>query len=96
MAAQAGLIDPNMMPQPQMAGAPPQQSAPSSGEGTAEERAAANVSRTDMIIASHESINGNYEKLKNIFKNNSSYLTEEERLKYINIYCTDKLKESIP
>lgn len=54
-----------------------------------------NVSRTDMIIASHESINGNYEKLKNIFKNNSSYLTEEERLKYINIYCTDKLKESI-
>ena len=54
-----------------------------------------NVSRMDMIIASHESINGNYEKLKNIFKSNSSYLTEEERLKYINIYCTDKLKESI-
>ena len=51
MAAQAGLIDPNMMPQPQMAGAPPQQSAPSSGEGTAEERAAANVSRTDNSMA---------------------------------------------
>ena len=54
-----------------------------------------NVSRTDMIIASHESINGNYEKLKNIFKSHSSYLTEEERLKYINIYCTEKLKEII-
>lgn len=52
MAAQAGLIDPNMMPQPQMTGAPPQQSAPpSSGEGTAEERAAANVSRTDNSMA---------------------------------------------
>lgn len=51
MAAQAGLIDPNMVPQPQMAGAPPQQSAPSSGEGTAEERAAANVSRTDNSMA---------------------------------------------
>lgn len=54
-----------------------------------------NVSRMDMIIASHESINGNYEKLKNIFKSHSSYLTEEERLKYINIYCTEKLKEII-
>ena len=52
MAAQAGLIDPNMMPQPQMGGAPqPQQSAPSSSEGTAEERAAANVSRTDNSMA---------------------------------------------
>ena len=39
MAAQAGLIDPNMMPQPQMAGAPPQQSQQPQ-QGTPEERAA--------------------------------------------------------
>ena len=48
MAAQAGLIDPNQMamPMPQGGGAPPQGNA-SASEGTAEERAAANVARTD-------------------------------------------------
>ena len=49
MAAQAGLIDPTQMPMPAptqpMGGAMPQ------GEGTAEERAAANVSRTDNSMA---------------------------------------------
>ena len=50
-----------------------------------------NVSKMDMIIASHESINGDYKKLKDIFENNSHDLSEEERLKYINIYCADEL-----
>ena len=50
-----------------------------------------NVSKIDMIIASHESIKGDYKKLKYMFKNNSSIISEEERLKYINIYCSREL-----
>ena len=46
-----------------------------------------NVSKIDMIVASHESINGNYDKLNDMFRNNSKKVSEEERLKYINIYC---------
>ena len=52
-----------------------------------------NVSKTDMIIASHESINGNYKKLKKLFKRNSYMLSNEERLKYIDIYCSNELKK---
>lgn len=48
-----------------------------------------------MIIASHNSINGNYEKLKAMFENNSHILIEKERLKYINIYCSEELKKII-
>lgn len=54
-----------------------------------------NVSKIDMIIASHESINGDYSKLKDMFKKNSYILKEKERLEYINIYCLDILKETI-
>lgn len=54
-----------------------------------------NVSKMNMIIASHESINGNYEKLKEMFKENSHILSEEEKLKYINIYCSNELKKII-
>ena len=54
-----------------------------------------NVSKKDMIIASHNSINGNYEKLKAMFENNSHILIEKERLKYINIYCSEELKKII-
>lgn len=52
-----------------------------------------NVSKIEMIIASHESINGDYNKLKEIFKNNSNTVSEKEKLKYINIYCSNKLKQ---
>lgn len=52
-----------------------------------------NVSKIEMIIASHESINGDYNKLKEIFKNNSHTVSEKEKLKYINIYCSNKLKQ---
>ncbi len=54
-----------------------------------------NVSQVDMIVASHESINGDYKKLKDMFKNNSHGLSEEERLEYINIYCSDELKQKL-
>ena len=45
-----------------------------------------------MIIVSHESINGNFRKLKEMFKNNSHILSEEERLKYVDTYCSKELK----
>ena len=54
-----------------------------------------NVSKNDMIVASHESINGKYEKLLNMFKNNSNIIDEKERIEYINIYCTKELIEII-
>ena len=54
-----------------------------------------NISKIDMTIASHESINGNYKKLKDIFKNNSHILSEKERAEYINTYCSNKIKEMI-
>ena len=54
-----------------------------------------NVSKMDMIVASHKSINGDYEKLKDMFKNNSHLLSEKERLEYVEIYCSDELKQKI-
>ena len=54
-----------------------------------------NVSKMDMIVASHESISGDYKKLRDMFKNNSHDLSEEERLEYINIYCSDVLKHKL-
>ena len=52
-----------------------------------------NVSKIEMIIASHESINGEYNKLKEMFKNNSHTVSEKEKLKYINVYCSNELKK---
>ena len=54
-----------------------------------------NVTKEEMIIASHDSISGNYDKLKEMFKNNSHIIDEEERLEYIDLYCSDKLKKII-
>ena len=50
-----------------------------------------NVSKEDMIVASHDSIYGNYKKLKEMFKENSHIISEEERRKYLNIYCASPL-----
>lgn len=52
-----------------------------------------NVSKMDMIIASHESINGYYDKLIEMFKENSCQVTEEERLKYVDAYCLNIIIE---
>ena len=54
-----------------------------------------NVSSLDMIIASHESINGDYNKLKVMFKKHSHILSEEKRLECINIYCSNELRKII-
>lgn len=55
----------------------------------------ADVNKEDMIIASHDSINGNYENLRSMFKNNSSVLSKEKQNEYIEMYCSDKLKNII-
>lgn len=55
----------------------------------------ADVDKENMIIASHDSINGNYEKLMSIFKNNSSILSKEKQYKYIEMYCSEELKNTI-
>lgn len=55
----------------------------------------ADVDKETMIIASHDSINGNYEKLMSMFKNNSSILSEEKQNEYIEMYCSEKLKNAI-
>lgn len=49
------------------------------------------VSKMDMIIASHEGINGHNEKLYKIFKENSKQLSFEKQVEYIEIYCSKKL-----
>lgn len=54
-----------------------------------------NVSKIDMIEASHDSINGHYEKLLNIFKENSNIISEEERQEYIDMYCDREMKNII-
>ncbi len=51
-----------------------------------------NVSKMDMIIASHESINGKYDKLQKMFKDNSHVISNEERLEYIDLYCSNDFK----
>lgn len=50
-----------------------------------------NVSNMEMIVASRESINGHYDKLNIMFKENSYQIPEEERLKYIELYCLNKI-----
>ncbi len=51
-----------------------------------------NASKIDMIEASHDSINGHFEKLMNLFKDNSNVITEEERQQYIDMYCNNEIK----
>ena len=48
-----------------------------------------------MISASHDSINGNYDKLRHIFKKNSKILSNKEKLENINIYCSENMKKLI-
>lgn len=49
----------------------------------------------DMIIASHDSINVNYERLISMFKNNSSFLSKGKQNEYIELYCSKTLKDTI-
>lgn len=45
------------------------------------------VPKMEMIIASHDSINGDYKKLTKMFIDNAKPLTLEQQLNYINLYC---------
>ena len=53
------------------------------------------VSKDNMIVASHDSINGHYEKLLEIFKKNSAPLSEEERIYFIKLYCVKELCDTL-
>lgn len=57
------------------------------------------VSKMDMIVASHEGVNGHNERLYKIFKKHSKKLSIEEQIDNINVYCSkevaDKLKSMI-
>ena len=53
------------------------------------------VSKKDMIMASHDSINGNYGKLLYIFNSNAKQLTLEKQKEYINTYCSPKIHDMI-
>ncbi len=53
------------------------------------------VEKMDMIIASHEAINGHNEKLFDLFISNVRPLTKEMQLQYIDFYCTNFLTKSL-
>ncbi len=53
------------------------------------------IDKMDMIIASHESINGDYKKLTTMFKNCSKPIKKEDQLKYIELYCSKDLKTKL-
>jgi len=48
------------------------------------------VDAETMIIASHDSINGNYDKFMKMFKKYSIPLSKEEQIKNIETYILDK------
>lgn len=54
-----------------------------------------NVTKKDMIIASHESINDNMDKLTKIFNNNSQKISLNKQKEYIKIYCTSSLSKKL-
>lgn len=53
------------------------------------------VSQDDMIVASHDSINGHYEKLLDIFKKNSAPFSDEKRIHFISLYCVKDLCDTL-
>ena len=53
------------------------------------------VDRMDMIKASRESINGDYAKLRTMFKNCSQKMSLEEQIKSIQIYCSKALAKDL-
>ncbi len=53
------------------------------------------VSKMDMIIASHEAINGHNDKLHKIFTSNAEVLSRKEQLQYIDLYCSNGIAKLI-
>ncbi len=54
-----------------------------------------NVSKMDMIVVSYESINGDYQRSQDMIRNNNYILSEDERLRYINMYGSSEFKKSV-
>ena len=48
-----------------------------------------------MIIASHESINGDYDKLTTMFNKCSKPLSKENQIEYIDLYCSEDLRKQL-
>ncbi|MDD2208788.1 MAG: Fic family protein [Bacilli bacterium] len=53
------------------------------------------VDKMNMIIASHESINGDYDKLTMMFNKCSRALSKENQIDYIELYCSKDLRKKI-
>lgn len=53
------------------------------------------ISRKDMIEASHESINGRNQLMKNIFLDNLQHISKEKQIFYIKNYLKPQLKNKI-
>jgi len=53
------------------------------------------VSSFDMIVASHESTNGDYAKLREMFARCAGRLSGAEQKQYIELYCTKSLMNEI-
>lgn len=53
------------------------------------------ISRKEMIEASHESINGRNQLMKNIFLDNLQHIPKEKQILYINKYLSPQLRDRI-
>lgn len=53
------------------------------------------VDQNNIVLASHNSINGNNKALEKIFKKHSIRLTKDEQMKYINTFCSNDMKNEI-
>ena len=53
------------------------------------------VPKIDMIIASHEAINGHNEKLYDMFISHSYSILKEKQFEYIEILCSEELKSDL-
>lgn len=53
------------------------------------------VSKEEMTSACHLSVKGNYDKLMKLFQENHYVLSKEEKLGYINLYCSTPLKKEL-
>ena len=51
------------------------------------------VSKEEMIVASHDSINGNYKKLRDMFRKYSVLLDDKQTKQNIKLFCTLELQK---
>jgi len=53
------------------------------------------ASSFDMIVASHDSTNGDFITLREMFRRCAKKLSKLEQKQYIELYCTDTLKKDL-